>query len=146
MARTEHFDPARVEALFRELEFRTLMGRLTALYPAFGKTVSTKGEQLSLFTHATPPSVATPKQEGEIIVHVVNDGQALDDLVKRLQSAKVISFDTETTSTDQMRADLVGISLAVDATKGGISRLVMKRNKNRQLPIQTGYRCITRVH
>src|SRR4030065_358942 len=37
MARTEHFDPARVEALFRELEVRSLVGLLTALYPAFGK-------------------------------------------------------------------------------------------------------------
>ena len=53
MARTEKFDPARVEALFRELEFRALMGRLTALYPAFGKSGSKRQEQLSLFTHTT---------------------------------------------------------------------------------------------
>jgi DNA polymerase-1 len=39
-------------------------------------------------------------------------------LVNRLIQAQVISFDTETTSTDQMRAELVGISLAVETGKG----------------------------
>src|SRR4030066_168368 len=118
MARTEHFDPARVEALFRELEFRALMGRLASLYTAFGKSSFKREEQLSLFTHATPPATPTTKAEGEITVHIVNDHESLDKLVKHLQSAKVISFDTETTSTDQMRADLVGISLAVSADEG----------------------------
>ncbi len=136
MARTEHFDPARVEALFRELEFRSLMGRLTALYPAFGKSVATKDEQLSLFPHSTPPLSAAPEQEGEIIVHVVDDGQALDSLVQRMQSAKIISFDTETTSTDQMRADLVGISLAMDANEGWYIPVGHEGENNRQLPIQ----------
>ena len=118
MARTEHFDPARVEALFRELEFRALMGRLTALYTAFGKSGVKREEQLSLFTRATAPSAPAPKHEGEITVHVVDDEKGLNELVHRLQSAKIISFDTETTSTDQMRADLVGISLAVDGNEG----------------------------
>ena len=118
MARTEHFDPAKVEALFRELEFRSLMGRLTALYPAFGKSSTKKQEQLSLFTHAATTSEPTPKQTGEITVRVVNDEQSLAELIQALKSAKVIAFDTETTSTDQMRADLVGISLAVDSNKG----------------------------
>jgi len=118
MARTEHFDPAKVEALFRELEFRSLMGRLTALYPAFGKSSTKKQEQLSLFTHAATTSEPTPKQTGEITVRVVNDEQSLAELIQALKSAKVIAFDTETTSTDQMLADLVGISLAVDSNKG----------------------------
>ena len=118
MARTEHFDPARVEALFRELEFRSLMGRLNALYPTFGKSSTKKQEQLSLFSHAMPTSEPTPRQSGEITVRMVNDEQSLSELIQALKSAKVIAFDTETTSTDQMRADLVGISLAVDGNEG----------------------------
>ena len=50
--------------------------------------------------------------------HVVDTASALDELVARLHSARVISIDTETTSTDPMRAELVGISLAVDAETG----------------------------
>jgi DNA polymerase-1 len=49
---------------------------------------------------------------------VVDTPQALAKLVDQLSQAKIISFDTETTSTDQMRADLVGISLAVDDSQG----------------------------
>ncbi|MEZ5742210.1 MAG: DNA polymerase I [Sphingomonadaceae bacterium] len=38
---------------------------------------------------------------------------ALDDWIARAQAAHVIAFDTETSSLDAMRADLVGVSLAV---------------------------------
>jgi DNA polymerase-1 len=136
MARTEKFDPARVEALFRALEFRSLMGRLTALYPAFGKSSSKKQEQLSLFTHATSESINPPKHHGEIIVHLVNDDQSLQNLVQHLNSAKVISFDTETTSTNQMRADLVGISLAVDSEEGWYIPVGHKAELGQQLPLK----------
>ena len=136
MARTEHFDPARVEALFRELEFRSLMGRLTALYPAFGKSSVKKEEQLSLFSPSTSSLTPVLKQEGEITVHVVDDEQSLQKLVKRLQSAKLISFDTETTSTDQMRADLVGISLAVDGDEGWYIPVGHEPELGRQLPVK----------
>ena len=136
MARTEHFDPARVEALFRELEFRALMGRLTALYQAFGKSSSKKQEQLSLFTHASTPSEPTTKYEGGISVHVVNDEQSLQELVQNLNSAKVISFDTETTSTNQMRADLVGISLALDNNEGWYIPVGHKAEFGQQLSIK----------
>ncbi len=136
MARTEHFDPARVEALFRDLEFRALMGRLTALYPAFGKSTNRREEQLSLFSQSTPTSTNTPKYSGEISFHIIEDMQSLDQLVKRLQSAKVISFDTETTSPDQMIADLVGISLAVDGNEGWYIPVGHELEKERQLPIE----------
>ncbi len=136
MARTEHFDPARVEALFRDLEFRSLMGRLTALYPAFGKSSTKKQEQLSLFTHTSPASEPTPKNTGELTVHLVNDEQSLGELVQVLKSAKIISFDTETTSTDQMRADLAGISLAVDSNEGWYIPVGHQADLGKQLPVK----------
>ncbi len=135
MARTEHFDPAKVEALFRELEFRSLMGRLTALYPTFGKSSSKKQEQLSLFTHTTPAAVAQEQHQSELSVHVVNDAQSLEELVRTLEAAKVISFDTETTSTDQMRAELVGISLSVDANDGWYIPVGHNKELGQQLPV-----------
>jgi len=142
MARTEHFDPAKVEALFRDLEFRSLMGRLTALYPAFGKSSTTKQEQLSLFAHATPAFEPTPKQTGELTVHVVNDEQSLGELVQSLKSAKIISFDTETTSTDQMRADLVGISLAVESNEGWYIPVGHRPELGRQLSIKNVFEAL----
>jgi DNA polymerase-1 len=41
----------------------------------------------------------------------------LDALIKRLESAELIAFDTETTSLDAMRARIVGVSLAVEPGK-----------------------------
>jgi DNA polymerase-1 len=59
-----------------------------------------------------------PAPAGEIQYQVVDTAAALASLVGRLEGASMISFDTETTSTDQMQADLVGISLAVDESGG----------------------------
>ena len=142
MARTEHFEPAKVEALFRELEFRSLMGRLTALYTAFGKTSKKSEEQLSLFTGSKGPSGPSEKEEGGITVHVVDDEKSLGELIKLLKSAKVIAFDTETTSTDQMRADLVGISLAVDANEGWYIPVGHEPRLGHQLPLEQVIRAL----
>jgi DNA polymerase-1 len=136
MARTEVFEPARVEALFRELEFRSLMGRLTALYSTFGKSGSKKQEQLSLFTELGSEKVSTPVNKGQLTFHVVNDDKSLHDLGERLTNAEVISFDTETTSTDQMRADLVGISVAVDGEEGWYIPVGHQAEFGQQLPVK----------
>ncbi len=51
-------------------------------------------------------------------VHIVDTPEKLADLVKKLNQAKIISFDTETTSTEEMRANIVGISLAIKEGEG----------------------------
>ena len=49
---------------------------------------------------------------------IVADEDSLKQLAAALSKAKLISFDTETTSTDPMQAKLVGISLAVKEGEG----------------------------
>jgi DNA polymerase-1 len=142
MARTEYFDPARVEALFRELEFRSLMSRLTALYPAFGKSFSKKRTQLSLFTSVEATPQIQMQSQSDLIVHVVNNKESLNQLVRILESAKVISFDTETTSTDQMRADLVGISLSVEPNEGWYIPVGHQPELGSQLPLDQVIRAL----
>ena len=44
--------------------------------------------------------------------------EKLSTLVKELNKAKVIAFDTETTSTEEMKAEIVGISLAIKEGEG----------------------------
>lgn len=111
-ARSERFDPKQVEQLFRELEFRSLFSRLTNLMDIYGKRLPENSRQMSLFP-AEEKISATPRVEGQINVHIVNTPQMLQELVSRLESAEIISIDTETTSTDQMAAQLVGLSLAI---------------------------------
>ena len=66
---------------------------------------------------------------------MVENLQSLNELVGKLQSAKVISFDTETTSIDQMSADLVGISLAVSENEGWYIPVGHELEPERQLPL-----------
>jgi DNA polymerase-1 len=142
-ARSEAFNPEQVEALFRELEFRTLLARLTALEKAFGKHKPEAGEQLSLFQTpvASPPALETlpvpiiaASEERQTIL--VDDLEALRELTRRLETAKVISFDTETTSTDQMQAELVGIALAVEPGTGYYIPVGHLPEAGAQLPLE----------
>ena len=140
-ARPQHFEPAVVEAIFRELEFRTLMGRLQNLMKSYGiadqskRSEPFKGQQLALFAEERPDIQVSTAEPSEIQTYIVSTPDALSALVKRLEDAELISFDTETTSTDQMRAELVGISLAVDGDQGYYIPLGHKDQANGQLPV-----------
>ncbi len=132
-ARVDLTDIAEVDALFREMEFRSLQTRLRnlpyafsglqpELVPAAGPGAQTaapvisSGGQLSLFGEDTTRIGIVPSYQ--IDVKVVDTPEALQALVSALAEAETISFDTETTSTDPLRADLVGISLAVREGEG----------------------------
>jgi DNA polymerase-1 len=64
------------------------------------------------------PQIVTFSQPSKIEVIVVDTNEKLDALTKELAKAKVISFDTETTSTEEMKAEIVGISLAIKDGQG----------------------------
>ncbi len=119
-ARPDAFDPAKVQALFQELEFRSLVDKLQKIAGA-PAAAPVAGQQLSLFGEAPPPvREARPefRSEAGLDVVVVDSASALESLVRALESASIISLDTETTSTDEMTAELVGISLAVREGQG----------------------------
>jgi DNA polymerase-1 len=62
---------------------------------------------------AAKPAVAAGKGEYELVTTQAQ----LDAWLARLKTAPLIAFDTETTSLDPMQADIVGVSLAVEACK-----------------------------
>jgi DNA polymerase I len=115
-ARIDRFNPKAVEDLFRELEFRSLSYQLNALVDKLQPHI-TMGKQMDLFetTGEKNPSDEAP---GKVAATIVDTPQALQDLVDELNKADLIAFDTETTDTDAMRADLVGIALAVEPDHG----------------------------
>jgi DNA polymerase I len=51
-------------------------------------------------------------------VVIVRTEKQLAELVEKLNKAPAISFDIETTSLDKMRAELVGICLAIQPPVG----------------------------
>ena len=115
-ARADHFDPAAVEALFRELEFRSLVPRLKTLGRPAGHSTPVSSQQLTLFN--VEPKIASVPSPSSLKVRVIDTPESLQDLVRELSGAEIIAFDTETTSTDPMRANLVGISLSVRPGEG----------------------------
>jgi DNA polymerase-1 len=115
-ARINRFDPAEVEKLFRELEFRTLIQRLGTVVKKL-KPVGSTGQQMALFGDAVTPDVKESNTTG-IKTHIVDSQEKLNECVNVLKQAKMIAFDTETTSTNAMQAGLVGISLAVSQDEG----------------------------
>jgi DNA polymerase-1 len=133
-ARVTNFEPEAVQELFRELEFRSLMGRLTDVMKLLGMeppggAPAVGGRQMSMFGAAG----STPVETGIETVVVDSEG-ALEELTKVLAKAEQIAFDTETTSTDKMQAELVGISLATQAGTGYY--IPVGHDTGKQLPIE----------
>ncbi len=113
-ARTSGINLPAAEQLFIQLEFRSLIPRLKKLE---GQVVPVNdGQQLALF--GQPVVQIGEPAPVDITVKVVDSEAALAELTAALEKAKLISFDTETTSTDPMSAGLVGISLAVQPGEG----------------------------
>ncbi|CAN5630282.1 DNA polymerase I [soil metagenome] len=87
--RIEEPDREKLKQIFLELEFSSLVRE-----------------------YGAPAEKEREKREVDYVL--VNDVEGVGRLVERLRAAGRFSFDTETTSTDACRADLVGISVAVE--------------------------------
>ncbi len=111
-ARTDQLNYAAAEAIFQELEFRSLMARLRSL----GQGDAATKAQMGLFEPA-PNRIGTPPSY-PLRTHIVTTSTDLQRLAERLKDARQVAFDTETTSTDPLRAKLVGVSLAIQEGEG----------------------------
>ena len=135
---THDFDVDKAVELFRELEFRNFTDRLLNppqdQPPAPMPSAASDGSpaQLSLFGDTAPP----PAKAVEHVVKtvIVNDDPLLADLVEALNNAQSIVWDVETTSIDQMQAELVGIALAVDIEQGYY--VPVGHDNGQQLPME----------
>ncbi len=118
LARADKLNVAGVTELFRELEFHSLTNRLLKLMQIVPEAAQTANGQMSLFGTAEAPKIYSPSQPVSIATQVVGTREALAELVQKLEKAEMIALDTETTSTDEMQAELVGISLAIEEGTG----------------------------
>jgi len=94
-------DTARLAELFTELEFRSLIPKLASLEVAAQPAPAVAA---SLPAATTVAALAEPT--------IVDDPQTLAAVVAECRGAPLVALDTETTSIDPMRAELVGMSLA----------------------------------
>ncbi len=104
-------EPIRVGELHRlmdELEFQTLKRRYA---PQIEVAMATDLFPESIVTVKSPPRESRPPY-GEY--GVISTGTSLEALARELADAREpVSFDTETTGLNPLRADLVGISVAL---------------------------------
>jgi len=99
---------------FLELNrFRSIIARIE---PRLGKTPAAGSDAA---TSKTAPARPGPTSKaGPARYVLVQDAVSLDGWIARARAAGFVAFDTETTSLDTMRAELVGFSLAVEPGEG----------------------------
>lgn len=111
-------DREEVRKLFSELEFRSLLSRVLGEGKKSARSVQIEGD---LF--AVNPAEDTEVQKKtnlrglNSVTHaykLVEDEEEMRALSQKFLSAKTLSLDTETTGTDAMTAELVGLSFAVE--------------------------------
>ncbi|MFO1395067.1 MAG: DNA polymerase I [Steroidobacteraceae bacterium] len=103
-------DLERLRALYTRLELRSMLKQL----PGGAPPPELPGAP-GLGAEATPAGVPAPAapavpREYELVL----DDAAFERWVQRLESATLVSFDTETTSLDYMQAEIVGVSFSVE--------------------------------
>jgi DNA polymerase-1 len=121
--RTQDFDQDEVLQLFQELEFRSLVSRIPGReappQPAPVVVGTDGGMQLAMFETEQPTaSAAASDLDSATESHIIASSPALVDLVEQLKRADHLIFDVETTSTDAITTDLVGIALTDAAGRG----------------------------
>ena len=114
-------DTAKIRALYERYEFkawlRDLPGAVENGADAAG-AIAAKAARDAVgrrFDTPPPPLPAIPQPPLERNYETVLDETALERWIALIERADLTAFDTETTSLDPMQAEIVGISLAVDA-------------------------------
>ncbi len=109
-----HYDQAQVLALFRELRFESLIKRLPQTDAATPAAKGAGDAQLSMFDDAesAPKPSAAPAAASQTAARLVASDDDYKQLLAELNEASLIAFDTETTGTDPLQSELVGISLS----------------------------------
>src|SRR5438132_663757 len=103
-------DVARLTELFTELEFRSLIPKLASLEPAATATAVAVTPRVPVATGAPSLATLTPARAEPTIL---DDPAQLPAAVAEWRRAPLVALDTETSSLDPMRAELVRMSLAV---------------------------------
>ena len=119
--KVEQPDETKLRAIFEELEFKTLINKFLNKDESKPKT---DNNQLDLFAENTTNESDEPKnakfESIKTTQHeykLVENEEELHQLCDFFITKEFVSIDTETTSTDAIRAELVGLSFSVEEKK-----------------------------
>ncbi len=111
-------DREEVRKLFSELEFRSLLSRVLGEGKKYARSVQIEGDLFAVNpTEDTEVQKKTNLRGLNSVAHtykLVENKEEMRALSQKFLSAKTLSLDTETTGTDAMTAELVGLSFAVE--------------------------------
>ena len=107
----------KLQELFSELEFRSLASRILGGGKKLSRNIQTEGD---LFAVNPTEDTETLKKENlrglKSVQHtykLVENEEEMRELSQKFMSAPFLSLDTETTGTDALTAELVGLSFSV---------------------------------
>jgi len=119
-------DPDKLLNFLAEMEFRTLTKRVAERF----------GKDMPQITDTTPSATAAQPAAMDVLdiafnaekYECVRDMAALQDWIARIYDVGYVAVDTETTSLNEMQAELVGISLSTKAGEACYIPLTHKAN------------------
>ena len=114
-------DTAQLRELYARYEFKAALKDLDAASASASSPLESNSQNELSGMMSTPTPVpdnnrATPNAalSAPGSYELVTTQPQLDAWLEKLRDAKLIAFDTETTSIDAMRADIVGLSLSIE--------------------------------
>ncbi|KGF56361.1 DNA polymerase I [Prevotella melaninogenica] len=119
--KVEQPDETKLRAIFEELEFKTLINKFLNKVESKPKT---DNNQLDLFAENTTNELDEPKnakfesiKTSQYEYKLIENEEELRQLCDFFITKESVSIDTETTSTDAISAELVGLSFSVEEKK-----------------------------
>lgn len=117
-------DESKLRQIFEELEFRTLIDRILkkeegpAPLPLFAdKTEAVQGDLFAFFSANGTNGAENSKLETldslQCKYYLIDSEDKRSDLIQKLLTSEILSLDTETTGTEPMEAELVGMSFSI---------------------------------
>ncbi len=108
-------DTAALRDFYEKYGFKGLARALEAAAPAAAAGATTEpGTSGDLFASAEATAVAEAAQGRAVAYDTVLSWESFDAWFAKIQAADLVAVDTETTSLDELRAEIVGISFSVE--------------------------------
>ena len=114
-------DEEKLDSIFTELEFKSLKNKILNKTENKSKTDNL---QLDLFAKITPEGSAKPENGQKNSLksikteyHLIENEAFMLEICDFFRTKKILSLDTETTSTNPVDAELVGLSFSVEENK-----------------------------
>jgi DNA polymerase-1 len=101
------------KGLVRQIDSESTPPELIAQKPAKVTGSAGRADSPGLFDEAAAPDALPAECVSNLHYDTIFSWQAFDDWLAKIEAAELVALDTETTSLDEMRAEIVGLSFSV---------------------------------